>query len=262
METSHKKYNAISFFQEISRVFNQIFPNMLLPIFVMFFGFGLYLTSIDDSKDFGMNFLAELTGIVLTVYVVEYFFRRVEKIKRVPARIVVWKKLTRVFDQFFLLWQSAYNEVKIPVTDDYQDVFDEKMFVQMMKRLTLDAPVSRHLDFTWVDLIEQISEQTKNELDEIISVHGTSCEAELLANLAELSDSDFMGSLMEIKKLSDLRRLTSDSFYAASLKPSSDFFEVINEIYTWIKIEEQSLDRISPNAKLHTAFTSQYFQQH
>lgn len=262
MKYSHKKNLATELLHGFVRAFNQLFPNMLLPIFILFFGLGLYMTSMNDSREFGINFLSELTGIVVTVYVVEFFFKRLETIKKVPTRIVVWKKLARVFDQFFLLWQSAYNAVDIPISDDYQDVFDDKMFVEMMKRLSLEDAVSKELTFTWVDLIEQISEQTKKDIDQIISLHGASCDAELLANLSELSESDFMGSLIEIKKLANLRRLNNNSFYSASLKPTSEFFELINEIYRWIKLEEQSLDRITPDGKLHTAFTSHYFLEH
>jgi hypothetical protein len=220
------------------------------------------MTSLSDSRDFGMNFLSELTGIVVTVYVVEFFYKRVEKIKQVPARIVVWKKLARVFDQFFLLWKSTYNAVDISISDDYQDVYDEKMFVEMMKRLSLEEFVGKNHSFTWANLIEQISEQTKQELDQIIAMHGDSCDAELLANLTDLSDSDFLGSLIEIEKLASLRRLKNNSFYAASLKPSSEFFDLITEIYRWVLLEEQSLETVVHDRKLHTAFTSLYYHGH
>lgn len=261
METSHKKRLTFRLFHDFARAFNQLFPNMLIPVFILFYGFVIYLISINESRDFGMNLLSELTGIVVTVYVVEFFYKRVETIKKVPARIVVWKKLARVFDQFFLLWQSAYNSVGIQISNDYQDVFDEKMFVEMMKRLTLEAPVSKALAFSWANLIEQISEQTKKELDQIITVHGTTGDTELMAQLADLSDADFLGSLIEIEKLANLRRLNDSSFYAASLKPTGEFFELISEIYKWILFEQQSLERISPSAELRTSFSSRYFHQ-
>ena len=261
MSSRQKRFSSPNLIYDFAKAFNQVFPNMLLPIFVLFYGIGIYLTSLTDSRDFGMNFLAEMTGIVVTVYVVEFFYRRMDRIKKVPARIVLWKRLVKAFDQFFLMWQSAYHKLGVPISDSYEDVFDEKMFTEMMKKLSLNGYVCQEASFTWADLIEQIAEQTRSELDQIISVHSGTAEPDLISHLTELSESDFLGSMCDIQKLHQLRNVKNDSFYEASLKPDTTFFEIVIETYRWLILEEINLKRMNPSAKLSTTFRSRHFDR-
>ncbi len=254
MQYAQKKSFAQWLFGEVFKVVHFIYPNMLFVIFLLFFGLAVYLINDQSYRDFGMNFLSEIAGIFVTVYVVELFYRGLDNIKKVPARTIIWKELAKSFDQYFLLWKAAYEKVGISVDNTVEDVFDEKIFLQMMKKLDLDAYVDEEGTQTWCTLINKTVGKSVHQINEMVRLHYNMLDPQLMHQLDEFVDGDFNGSLLELHNLKELRNTKDSTFHSISLKPHADYFENVVSIYHWIMIEQHKLRRLSKEKSLSTAY--------
>ncbi len=248
---THKHY------ANLSRLMNCIYPILLPILLVIFLAFAGFLVNDGEFKDFGINFLAELIGIFVMVYVVEFFYSGMHKNKMLPIRIVIFRDLMKIFDRYFLLWKAAYQHVGIGSVEHIEAVYNQKLYIEMMRKLDLDDKPNEHDTYNWAQLITMTSKEIEKDLNGFIRMHYSRMDPKLLSSLFQFLESDFLGSSLELSKLKKLRGKTSTSFHSVSLKPGNNTFELILDIHYWIIQEKTRLNCSSSRPGLSTTFRSE-----
>ncbi|GEM_PF-2614677 len=254
-----KKRNfTYGLYAQLSRLLTCIYPAILFSLLVVFFVLAGLLVNDAEFKEFGINFLAEMVGIFVMVYVVEHLYTGMRKQRGLPIRIVILRDLTKIFDRYYLLWKAAYEHVGIDSVLYVETVYNQKLYKRMMLKLDLNDIPEGHLRLRWDQLISRTCKDIEEELKEFIAIHYSRMDAKLLSSLFQFLDSDFFGSSLELSRLRDLRGQEVSTYYAISLKPSEAYFELILDIHYWIIREKERLNRSSEKKLLATTFSSEF----
>lgn len=258
MKNKRKRGSTYKLYTNLSRFINYIYPTILFLLFVVFFAFGGVLVNDSEFKEFGINFLAEMAGIFVTVYVVELFYNGMRNHRKLPIRIIIWRDLVTIFDRYYLLWKAAYNHTQINTVDSIEQAYNLKLYKEMMKKLNLDDRPTNQEKLNWAELISLTTKDIEQDITDFIRLHYSRLDPILLSSLFQFLESDFLGSTTELEKLKRLRNNGGNSFYDISLKPDQETFDLLTGLYYWIVKEKEKLHRSTNDATLNTTFSSEF----
>ena len=243
----------------VKKYIPSLFPLVLLIVLIASLAMGFYLTTQSGYEELGTNILVELGGIFFTIYVVDFFFKKFDRIKSVPTRVIAWRQLASSFDKYFILWNAAFRSANIKTSGRAEDFLNQELFMMMMRHLDLNKSLRKGGKVTWGQLIQNVSIATKRDLLYSQNLHSGLMGPKLIIQVHEFMASDFMGSLLELMKLNELRGSGNHTFYHVSLKPNRNYFHNLKRMHNWLVTEKKRLLMLSDDDYLIATLKSRYF---
>ncbi len=164
------------------------------------------LLQFDQSKDYGLNLFSEITGVALTVFIINKMLERRDRQKRIPIDQRILREVQSIIASYFsiwkhLVWQYLPSE-KVESGKDLLRIYPRLVTLanihQQFEMVSTHDPESWKLFFhnkSIKNCFENYHQTITNDLKTFISDFKMYLEPELLDNLLTITDSQYFKSI-------------------------------------------------------------------
>jgi len=207
-----------------------------------------------STKDFGLNFMTEMLGALITIYVIDRLIKNMEKLKSIPQRLAAYEDVRLYTSRYISFWLDAYR-ASVPEEDPptITEFFSKNGLEKVFKYLYLDAKPNVIPPRTWECWIVENASEFKTNGDKILDRHSYNLDPNVYGFLHHLTEGMFNNMLMSIPSLhqSDLSmnfpRVRTLGYY--SIPPQGDDLSAILGLYNWCENEFNELKKFKASVK-------------
>ncbi len=207
-------------------------------IVVILIGLGVYLWLDSDTHDFGLNFLTEMIGVAVTIYVIDRLNVKREEAKALPFKIAAYEDVRLFTSRYISFWVSAYeNSVPEKFPENIQTFFSNAGMGKIWTWLDLDSKANVTTPMTWWRWIRDNAFEWKNAGNVILSRHQANVDPEIYACVHQISDGLFNNCLLYLESIekTQLIRGTRKVFNLGgfSVAPKDEDYRAILRLILW-----------------------------
>lgn len=158
------------------------------------------------SREFGVNFISELAGVWITVFLVNKIIEKRERQKRVAIDLRILRETTSIIASYFSIWKHLVwryaPEVKIVDENDLKKVYSTLLkntqLSDNFEVISIHDPESWKLSFyhrTIRECFENYHTVMLDDIKLVIDNFKVHIEPELLGSLLELTESTYFREL-------------------------------------------------------------------
>ena len=158
------------------------------------------------SREFGVNFISEIVGVWITVFLVNKIIEKRERQKRVAIDLRILREVTSIIASYFSIWKHLVwryaPEVKIVDENDLKKIYSRLINSTQLNDsfdvVSIHDPESWKLSFyhrTIRECFENYHTMMLEDIKLIIDNFKVHIEPELLGSLLELTESTYFREL-------------------------------------------------------------------
>jgi hypothetical protein len=181
----------------------------LLITFILSTVFGLVLYAFSATREFGINFISEFSGVWITVFLINRIIEKRERKKRVSIDQRILKETLSVIASYFSIWKHLvwkyYPSIKIESEKDliavYSEILKATELTDQFEIVSIHDPESWKLFFhnrSIKKCFENYFETMQGDIRSLIDNFKLHLEPELLGHLLELSESQYLRDVNSI----------------------------------------------------------------
>lgn len=207
-------------------------------IVVILIGLGLYLWLDGDTHDFGLNFLTEMIGVAVTIYVIDRLNVKREEARVIPFKMAAYEDVRLFASRYISFWVSAYeNSVPEAFPENIQTFFSSAGMGKIWNWLDLDSQPNVSTPTTWWRWIRDNASEWKSSGNVILSRHQVNMDPEIYACVHQICDGLFNTCLLHLQAMerTPLIRETRKVFHLGgfSIPPKEEDYRAILRLISW-----------------------------
>jgi hypothetical protein len=172
---------------------------------------GLILYSLNQTREFGLNFLTEISGVAITVFLVDRIMKRRERKKTASIDLRILKDLQLISASHFSIWKhlawkylpEAQISNEKDLIDLYPQILSNTRISESFEIVSIHHPESWKLFFhgkTIKDCFENYHMAMTEDIQSFLDNFKSYLEPQLLDALFEVLESDYYRSIKSISQ--------------------------------------------------------------
>ncbi|MDH4091951.1 MAG: hypothetical protein OEV24_15950 [Cyclobacteriaceae bacterium] len=203
-------------------------------------GLFLWIKSDNDLKDFGLNFVTEILGVVITVFIIDGLAQIREFERTKPLKLAEFEDAKNLFNRFISFWYVAYSR---SVPAEYPETFDEflsdKGIGRIFDYLDIGSKPSQNDSLSWTQWIQDNHDEWLAISNRYLERHSANADPELyklihaFVECPIMKTIPMMNAFTKVREKNDSHRSNALSGYLP--KPKKTDYEVLQKMNQCLK---------------------------
>ena len=212
----------------------------------------IFWFSSDNTEDFGLNFLTEMLGVLVTVLIVDKVIQIRDKNRLLPQKMVVYEDIRLFVTRYIMFWTEAFHQsVPEPDPNNLQDFFSNNGMPKILEYLHLNGEPNVTPPRKWSSWLVENAREFEESGDKILDRHAHMLEPEVYASIHQLTESSFNKTILMIPNIMNVDRLHSfprvNVFGSYSIPTEEEDFKAILYLHDWCEKQFESYKIIKPS---------------
>lgn len=206
-----------SVFKRITRYFER---NLVMYFPLVLIGVTIPLCFNKGTYDFGLNILAEMIGVAVTVFIVDKMYKKREQKKRFPIDKRIFADLQMLITSYLIIWKQLIYEYtpekKINTIDDLifaqNDILEKANLNDEFSNVNVHIPENLKVFFHQKTVLEAFQEYQRflnAEIPKFIAEYKFYMDPDLYDLLSQILEDEYNKNITSLKNVEETRKLIS-----------------------------------------------------
>ena len=165
---------------------------LVILLFLVIIGSVLWGTNFLNLEDFGLNFMTEILGVLITIYVIDKLIKKERAQYKIPFTIAEYNNAVDIVNDFLKLWTRAYYvSVPFPYPKGYMNFLSPNGLEQVYYYLDVTKTHHNLIKYTWIDELNQRIKYTYEDCDKFLNIYSSVGNPELYESITNFKQSKF-----------------------------------------------------------------------
>jgi hypothetical protein len=172
------------------------------------------------TYDFGLNILAEMIGVAVTVFIVDKMYKRREQKKRFPIDKRIFADLQMLITSYLIIWRQLIFEYtpdkKINTIDDLilaqNEILEKANLNDEFNNVNVHVPENLKVFFNKKTVLEAFQEYQhflNSEIPKFIAEYKFYMDPDLYDLLSQILEDEYNKNITSLKNVEETRNLIS-----------------------------------------------------
>jgi len=197
-----------------------------------------------DLRDFGLNAFTEVSGIIATVFIVDYLIKRKDEHRLLPQKARAYEDVRILTSRVVSFWTDIREScVPGPWPSTLDELFSNDSFTAILHNLDMDSASNVIPKRTWWTYFPQNIKEFKNHAERLLERHNQILEPKTYASVhilaTEVMDPSLIATINSIDaKISFPRPRVLGSYYIVS----DEYRNAIIDLVRWCQKMREFLE--------------------
>lgn len=220
-----------SFLKKLKRYFDR---NLVMYFPLVLIGVTIPLCFYKGTYDFGLNILAEMIGVAVTVFIVDKMYKRREQKKRFPIDKRIFADLQMLITSYLIIWRQLICEYtpekKINTIEDLilaqNEILEKANLNDEFSNVNVHIPENLKVFFHKKTVLEAFQEYQRflnSEIPKFIAEYKFYMDPDLYDLLSQILEDEYNKNITSLKNVEETSNLISllDENITSTVDPNS-----------------------------------------